>query len=69
MNADIPVVTPNLNADELVRYLQADQPMVVACSDEGRPVGLVTWENMLEYVMVHPSKQPATRQSARNVIK
>jgi CBS domain-containing protein len=57
MNSDIPVVTPRHNADELVRHLQAGQPMVVACSADGRPVGLVTWENMLEYMMVHPRKQ------------
>ncbi|MEL1250998.1 site-2 protease family protein [Aurantiacibacter gilvus] len=56
MQADIATVTPHHNADELVRYLQAGESMVVVCSGDDRPVGVVTWENMLEYLMVHPRK-------------
>ncbi len=65
MATDIPVVTPQHNADELVRYLQAAQPMVIACAPDGHPVGIVTWENMLEYMMVHPVQEAAARRPAR----
>jgi Zn-dependent protease/CBS domain-containing protein len=65
MKADIPVVTAQHNADELVRYLQSGEPMVVVCSEDGCPIGLVTWENMLEYLMVHPKGQENTWRSPR----
>lgn len=61
MKADIPAVTPHHNADELVQYLQSGEPMVVACARDGRPVGLVTWENMLEYLMIHPGNRASTK--------
>jgi len=64
MNANIPAISPMHNAEELVRHLQSGASMVVACFPDGIPVGLITWENMLEYLMVRPAsrtKRPMAR--------
>jgi len=56
MQDDVPVVSPNLNADQLMPHLESRKAMVVVATPDGRPVGLVTWDNMLELMMIEKSR-------------
>lgn len=56
MQADVPTTTARHNADGLVRQLQEGAPMVVVTGPDNRPAGLVTWENMLEHVMIQRAR-------------
>lgn len=56
MQNDVPVVSPNLNADQLMPHLESRKAMVVVATPDGRPVGLVTWDNMLELMMIEKSR-------------
>jgi stage IV sporulation protein FB len=56
MQSSVPVVTANLNADQLVRHLEERAPMVVVTGADGRPAGIVTWDNMLELMMIEKAR-------------
>lgn len=57
MQADVPTVTPYHNADQLVQHLEAGAPMVVVAMPDHRPVGLITWDNMLECMMIDKARR------------
>ncbi|OCC25117.1 protease [Croceicoccus estronivorus] len=67
MQADVPVVSARHSADALVRLLQQGAPMVVVADPAGRPVGFVTWENMLEHVMIQNARAKTQAVSEGNI--
>ena len=52
MTADIPLIPARHSADECVSLLQQGAPAVGVVDDASRLVGLVTWDNLLEHLMI-----------------
>lgn len=52
MQADIPAVSPLHNADQAIRLLQQGIPAIAVIDARDRLAGIITWENMLEHVMI-----------------
>ena len=69
MQAEVPAVSSFHVADEAVRHLQRGAPAVAVNDGEGRLVGLITWENLLEHLMITKARAgaaPAAVSPARS---
>lgn len=56
MQKDVPVVSPHLNADQLIQFLEVGASVVVVSGRDERPKGVVTWDNMLELMMIEKAR-------------
>lgn len=65
MQTNVPVISPLHNADQLVPHLSQGEPMVVIAGANGEPVGIVTWDNMLEHLMIQKAQESRWPAAAR----
>lgn len=57
MKRDVVAVTPRHHADEVLRLLQKEIPAVAVLDDDGQLVGMITLENILEFVMIQKARR------------
>lgn len=56
MKRDIAAVTPRHHADEVLRLLQKEVPAIAVLDGSSRLVGMITLENILEFVMIQKAR-------------
>lgn len=64
MKPNVEAVTQRHHADEVLRILQRDIPAVAVFDDMGELVGMVTLENILEYVMIQKARSGQSLRQA-----
>ena len=52
LQKNVPALSPQHVADEAVRHLQEGAPAVAVTDAAGRLVGLITWDNLLEHLLI-----------------
>jgi stage IV sporulation protein FB len=52
MRRDIPVVAPDASGEECVRLLQQGAPALAVQRPSGKLLGLITWDNLIEAMLV-----------------
>ena len=67
LQAGVPSISARHNADEAVQLLQGGAPVVAVTDSYGKLAGLITWENLLELLLISNAK--AGRRSAPGMIE
>ncbi|MGZ8362179.1 MAG: CBS domain-containing protein, partial [Allosphingosinicella sp.] len=64
MLTDIPSLSERHRIDDSLRLLEQGAPAIAVTDAAGRLVGLVTWENLIERLMIDQAREKRARGSA-----
>ena len=68
MQTDIPTISQWQRLDDSLDLLQGGAPAIAVTGAEGRLVGLITWENLLEALMIARARGSHVRNVAKRVV-
>lgn len=68
MQRDIPTLSQWQRLDDSLELLQGGAPAIAVTGADGRLVGLITWENLLEALMIARARRAHVRSVARRVV-